>query len=188
MISLEVDDKKARRLLRVKSRKVRDVRPMLLKFQKYIIARIRIQFHKLRKGGKFRGVFWADLQGRPGSRKRAGISTRGGAFGGYRAGVRWDIATRKVKGGTRTGGKYTLGAMRPSGKRVTADSAVMDDTGTLKRKAGTWIKRLTRNEIVFGTNLLYAGPQDARRRFMFFELPRDLNVARRLCVEHFRSR
>lgn len=186
MINFHLDDRKVKRLLRAKARKHRDVRPALLKFQHYIVARIALQFQRLSKGGRFRGVYWPDLQGRPGKRQRAGISTRGGAFGGYRPGVYSDLATRRVRGGTRTGGEMALGALRPSGKRVTTDSAVMQDTGTLLRKAGKWIKMLTWNRIDFGTNLSYAAAQDEMRPFMFFQIPRDLNEARRICMRHFR--
>lgn len=186
MIKLEVETTKAQRFLRAKAERAGDARPALKKVQKYVIARIKLQFHKLSRGGTFRGVRWADLQGRPGERKREGYSTRGGPFGGYRKGVYSDLATRKVRGGTRTTGRYTLGAMRPSGKRVTASSAVMHDTGKLLRSAGQFIRLLTPNQIVFGTNLLYAGPQEKRRPFMFFELPRDLDEAQRICLEHFK--
>lgn len=186
MIDLYLDDRKVKRLMRAKVKKHRDVRPALLRIQHYIIARIGLQFQRLSKGGRFRGVYWPDLKGRPGERTGFGHSTRDGAFGGYRTGVYSDVATRKIKGGVRTSGEKTLGALRPSGKRITDDSAVMIDTGTMLRKAGKWIARLTRNEIQFGTNLSYAAAQDELRPFMFFQIPRDLNEARRICMRHFR--
>lgn len=186
MINIYLDDKKAQGLLRAKVRKHRDVRPALLKIQHYMVTRIALQFQKLHKGGRDRGVHWRDLQGRPGKRQRAGYSTRDGAQGGYRQGVYSDVATRRIRGGVITGGESTLGALRPSGKRVTADSAVMQDTGRLLRSAGKWIKRLSWNRIDFGTNVNYAARQDKMRRFMFFQIPRDLNEARRICIQHFR--
>ncbi len=186
MIDLQLDDRKIKRVLRAKVKKHRDVRPALLKIQHYIVARIGLQFARLSKGGRFRGVRWPDLQGRPGKRVGFGYSTRGGAFGGYRTGVYSDVATHQLRGGARTSGEQTLGALRPSGKRITNDSSVMQDTGTLLRKAGKWISRLTRNEIQFGTNLSYAAAQDELRPFMFFQIPRDLNEARRICIRHFR--
>jgi hypothetical protein len=186
MIHLEVDSIKAQGFLHAKIGKVANARPALRKVQYYVISRIAAQFKVLRKGGVYRGVRWADLQGRPGIRQRSGISTRGAAFGGYREGVYGDVATHKIRGGIVTGGKTTLGALRPSGKRVTASSAVMVDTGTMLRKTGRWIKRLTANEIVFGINLKYAGRQNKMRPFLFFELPKDLDKAREICLEHFK--
>ncbi len=190
MIRFEVDATKANRRLTVLSGRAEDARPWLKKFRLYIISQTRLMFHKLRKGGQFRGVEWADLKGRPHTRTgRGGHVTREGAFGGYSPGVYSDVASRKTLGGRRNTGYRTLGALRPSGKRVTLESAVMQDTGTLLRRAGQWIKKLNHNEITFGVgNLIYAARQNKMRLFMFFELPRDLNEGRRLCKEHFEGR
>lgn len=187
MIRLEMDATKANRRLKALSERAEDARPWLRKFRLYMIARTRLMFGRLRKGGRYRGVYWPDIKGRPHARTgRGGYVTREGAFGGYSAGVYSDTTSRRTLGGRRNTGYRTLGALRPSGKRVTDNSAVMQDTGTLLRRAGQWIKRMNHNEIVFGVgNLIYAAPQNRMRPFMFFELPRDLNEGRRLCKEHF---
>ena len=61
----------------------------------------------------------------------------------------------------------SIGSKRPSGKRITRSSNLMQDTGTLARRTGSILSLLT-NGASFTTRLIYAKIQHGMRPALFW--------------------
>lgn len=93
--------------------------------------------------------------------------------GGHYRGVTWPPFSKHYK-------------VRPSGKPVTAASHLLRDTGRLSAAAGQ-----TRRWFAGGLGLEmrtegveYGAKQAARRPYLFFALPADMNVAEEIYLDH----
>lgn len=74
--------------------------------------------------------------------------------GGSYRGVHWEPLSTKYR-------------RRPSGARVSASSALLQDTGTLRQMAAHEIVRITPTTMAIGTRLKYASWIDKKRPFLF---------------------
>lgn len=141
-------------------------RQMLVKVRAFMNKVIGIQFVKNRRGGSSRGVTW------PGFADQYTRTTDGKtvpAEGGVSR-IRPAWRPRGVKRG-RTSGSV-LGKLRPSGRRITNSSNLMQDIGVL-RATRAQINFLSPNKIQFGPTVPYAEAQNKMRPFAFFESPKD---------------
>lgn len=100
--------------------------------------------------------------GTPGSGQAGGVSSRG---------VTWEPFTKRYR-------------KRPSGRRVTPLSALLHDTGTLRKLAATEITTVTPTSLIMGTRLPYAAAQNAKRPFLFL-VERDADVLMDMLSRHY---
>lgn len=156
---------KERRLLRFLSR---DFLRVFKRFRVYMIRQTGLTFRTLKRGGTFRGVTWKGFADQY-TRKTDGVT------------VPAQGRVRKVHG---VG--LVKGRLRPSGKRVSASSNLMRDTGRLSAAAGQTLSFRNRGKTMrMGTNVSYAEEQQNLRPFLFFQVPQDEVVLREMFVEEF---
>ncbi len=157
-------------------RRLTDVRPVWHRFAQYMRARTDATFEALRLGGTFRGVTWkyfAPQYTRKGGRDGTG-----------------DRSTVKAWGGIPLvrGHGVVQGRMRPSGVRVREGDAIMQDTMTLRSRAALVMHVTPRSLILGPQGVRYAAAQQARRPFLFFDVPADVNQLERFAIDHLRGR
>ncbi len=154
---------KERRLLKFLSR---DFLRVFKRFRVYMIRQTSLTFRALKRGGSYRGVTWKWYKDQY-TRKADGVT------------VPAQGRVRKVHG---VG--LVKGRMRPSGKRVTASSNLLRDTGRLSAAAGQTLSFRNRGKTMrMGTNVSYAEEQQKLRPFLFFQVPQDEVVLREMFVQ-----
>jgi len=174
MIDLEIQTASTDKMLLRLEERIRNPRPVLVQLHTYMMRRTDLTFRKLRHGGTFRGVTWdryADQYTRKGGRDGRGDKSTIPAWGGI----------PKVRGGGMVKGR-----LRPSGRRITKQSNLLRDTGRLATAAGM-SRRFThggRTLRMTTRSVKYGPEQQEQRPFLFFKLPRDLQVARRIAKDH----
>lgn len=129
---IDIDDRQVRRAMRVVQKTLgNDVNHSFREFARYMAKRTDATFRRLRRGGSFRGVTWADFS------------------------------------------PDYMGKLRPSGKRVTSSSSLLQDTGLLKAQSQL-VRSLSNKHVIMGTKgVSYAGHQQKSRPFLFFQVPKD---------------
>lgn len=168
MMTFDIEADEALRFLKAHADRVKDVSGGFREFHQYMIVQVDSMFPKLRKGGTHRGVTWpkfADQYTRKGGRDGKGDKSTIKAWGGV----------PKVRGGGMVKGRR-----RPSDKRVTSQSALLQNLGNLRAKAATGVRRVRKDLLQFGTNVEYAAAQSKLRPFLFFNLPKDLERCRQI--------
>ena len=177
-----------------------DFREPFREFAQYMRVQTESMFRKLRRGGRHRGVLWKyfspQYTRKDGTevpawggveRVRAGSSTRKRG-GGYYKGVSSDLSTRKLTGFRTTGREGDVrGRLRPSGKRVTQNSALMRDTGTMSGRAALVIANQKDRLVLGPQGVNYAAAQQGRRPFLFFNEPDDTRQLGRILSRHLRK-
>jgi len=146
---VKVDSKKVLARLSGLGKKAADLRAPNRQFAQYMRVTIDRHFKKLGKGGTNRGVTWKPFAPQY-TRKADGVTVP--AWGGV----------NKVRGRGKVKGRK-----RPSGTRITRQSKLVQDTGTLRSRAAAVI-RMTRTTGELGPNLNYATKQNEKRPFLFF--------------------
>lgn len=125
-------------------------------------------FATTRQGRTSRGVRWEPFADQY-ARKTDGATVP--AWGGVkRIAPAWTppgVPRGKVEGSV-------LGKKRPSGRRISQSSNLMQDTGTMRAQVGN-ISSVDDKRIRFGPTVNYARRQNQLRPFMFYELPKDAN-------------
>tara|TARA_Y100000310_G_scaffold63233_3_gene58563 strand:+ start:2827 stop:3348 length:522 start_codon:yes stop_codon:yes gene_type:complete len=164
-LTLNIDDRALRAKLQAVKVRASDWRRAALLIHREMMVRTDSMFGRLRKGGRHRGVRWKGWAPQY-TRKTDGVTVP--AWGGV----------KKLRGKGKV-----LGRLRPSGTRVSASSALMQDTGTLRSRA-LLSRRITKSKIVMGNNLRYGEKQQSLREHIFFELPKDLSMMQRIIVRH----
>ena len=160
---ITIDDHELRETLQQLKERGADFYFPLLRFRQYMAVETDSMFSMLSNarggGGSHRGVRWGGFA--PQYTRKDGTVIP--AWGGV----------KKVRG---TG--VVKGRLRPSGTRVTAASAIMQDTGNLRGKATSVQFRRTNNLLTFGTSptVRYAADQEAMRPYLFFFTPKDSDV------------
>ena len=159
---ITIDDRELRETLQQLEDRGADLSIPLLRFRQYMTVQTDSMFSMLsnaRGGGSHRGVRWGGFA--PQYTRKDGTVIP--AWGGV----------KKVRG---TG--VVKGRLRPSGTRVTAASAIMQDTGNLRGKATSTLFRRTKNLLTFGTSptVHYAAAQEAMRPYLFFHTPKNSDV------------
>ncbi len=151
---------------------------MLKSIRRIMNLAIGVQFSRLRRGGSSRGVRWKPFAIQY-LRKTDGAKVP--AHGGVtRIRPAW-APTGQRRGPTRG---TVLGKKRPSGRRITRSSNLMQDSGTL-RATRAQINFLSKDIIKFGPTVSYAARQDQLRPFSFFQLPVDADSAQRSAFRTF---
>lgn len=171
MLKVNIDNDQLRREgIRI-SRKLDDPRPFFKQFRAYMLGRTGQTFRRLGRGGRFRGVRWRGYADQY-TRKTDGVTVP--AHGGV----------PKLRGRG-----LVKGRLRASGQRVTPSSRLLRDTGRLAAAAGTTLRFRDggRTMQMITRNVAYGPAQQARRPFLFFELPHDAKVAARMALQHLRS-
>lgn len=141
-------------------------RKMLLDVRALMNKVIGIQFVRNRRGGTSRGVTWPGFADQYTRRiDGARVPAEGGV-----PRIRPAWRPKGVKRG-RTSGNV-LGKLRPSGRRVTKSSNLMQDNGIL-RGTRAQINFLSGNKIQFGPTVGYAEAQNKMRPFAYFQEPKD---------------
>ena len=147
-------------------RQLSDPTPIFRRFAMYMRQRTDNTFSRLRRGGSYRGVHWDEFAPQY-TRKTDGVTVP--AWGGV----------PKVRGAGTVKGR-----MRPSGVRLLAGDSLMQDTGTMRNRAAL-VMGLTRRSLILGPQgVRYAAAQQARRPFLFFDVPADADRLEQFAVEH----
>jgi hypothetical protein len=120
-------------LIQELARRTGDLSPVLRKFHAYHSREINSVFNQLGRGGTYRGLTWKDF----------GASS--------------------MPHMRKDGKGMTLGRKRPSGKRVSEQSKLLQDTGALRQDASTGVFVLTRDKLQYGPSKFYAQAQYSRR-------------------------
>ena len=162
---ITVNDQRVQRMLRGIDLASSNPEPAWDEFAQYMRVRTNDTFQRLRNGGSYRGVTWRGWA--PQYTRKDGTVVP--AWGGI----------PKVRG---TG--LVQGRLRPSGRRVAAGDALMQDTGTMKSRAALVMRR-TRERLELGPQgVRYAADQDRRRQFLYFEIEKDLPTLVKIMVRH----
>ncbi len=126
---------------------LRDLRPVFREFHVYHAREIDSVFRTLGRGGTTREITWRDFapSSLPHARQRDGRRSYGRRGG-----------TAPLARSQRSTGPMTLGAMRPSGQRLTLRSKLLQDTGALRASASTGVFMLTKDALAYGSDKDYA--------------------------------
>lgn len=163
--ALTIDDAKVQRMLRGVDLAAYNPDAAWAEGAQYMRVRTDSMFRHLRRGGTHRGVTWKDWT--PQYTRKDGTVVP--AWGGI----------PKVRGRGMVKGRK-----RPSGKRVTQSSALMQDTMTMRGRAALVVRR-NRNMLQLGPQgVNYAHDQNKRRQFLFFEIPPDAKEFGRIFARH----
>lgn len=179
--ALTIDDAKVQRMLRGVDLAAYNPDAAWAEGAQYMRVRTDSMFRHLRRGGTHRGVTWKDWAPQY-TRKDGTVVPAWGGVPRVRAGY---IQSGKHKGErmSRVSGKVK-GRLRPSGKRVTQSSALMQDTMTMRGRAALVVRR-NRNMLQLGPQgVNYAHDQNKRRQFLFFEIPPDAKEFGRIFARH----
>jgi len=162
LFSFEVKgDKATAKMLHDIGDRAKNVRPAWRLLQAYMMQEIGMMFRTMgsgQSGGKGRGTMWEGFANQY-VRKTDGVVVP--AWGGV----------QKVYGEG-----FVLGRKRPSGKRITKSSRLMQDTGKLTQAVAAKAT-ISNRQMVLKTTTAYTEEQDRLRRFMYWWLPKDLNRA-----------
>lgn len=169
-----------------------NIKPALRQFGLYMANRTRKTFLALGKGGTFRGVTWPKFANQY-KRKDGTVIPAAGGVKRVRAGVKDihanDIVTHKkvftrmsrVTGNVR-------GRRRPSGKRVTAQSQLLRDSGQLMNSTvNKQAIKVDDTGLHMSTQKKYGVWQQKRRKFLFFEAPTDINALRGFIMKQYQG-
>ena len=166
--SIRIDTREAERLFRRKRWTQGDWRSVAIRIHNYQENAADSMYARLRRGGTHRGVYWADFAPQGTRADGTVIPAHGGI--------------PKVRGeGLR------LGRLRPSGARVSASSALLQDTGNLRGRALS-SRRITRNAVTMSSPIKYARHQHKHRPWAFFYLPDDLTTHQRILLNHWKRK
>jgi len=187
--TVTIEDERVRRMVRGVEEASDETRDPWREFTQYMRFKTDRTFARLRRGGTFRGVTWKPFA--PQYTRKDGTVVP--AWGGVPR-VRTGRSARTKSGALRKGGrvattrtKFVLGRLRPSGKRLTGASALLQDTMHVKKTATT-VLRMTDNVLELGpTGTNYARAQQRGRPFLFFHLPKDLQQMVRIFADHLRE-
>ena len=195
MLRIQVENSEAVLAIKNVQANAGNLRAFFIDFTTYMQGQTLRMFQKLGRGGAYRGVTWnkfapqytrktdgvtVPAEGNV-PRVRAGMSARKRNSGRqFVSGAGQDMYSRQFTGKKSTGKERTVrGRLRPSGKRVTSQSKLMQDTGQLKSAALNRVN-MSDTRLVMDTSTKYAGYQNQLRPFAFFEVPRDLAVAEKI--------
>ena len=167
--SLQLDDRRVRGML--KGVNLAATRPKRAWDQtaQYMRVRTDSMFPRLRRGGSHRGVRWEPWA--PQYVRKDGTVVP--AWGG--------IPKLRGRGNVK-------GRLRPSGKRVTASSALMQDTKTLRGRAALVVRQTNVKMTMGPQGTRYAAAQNRRRPFLFFEIPKDAGAIGKIFARHIAKR
>lgn len=168
-LTAEIESKNVLRVLGATADAGSDFTQPLGEFAQYMRVQTDNTFEALRRGGRFRGVFWADFRPQY-TRKTDDVTVP--AWGGV----------PKVRGEG-----LVKGRLRPSGQRLKAGDAILQDAMTLRGRAAL-VVRLDRTEVRIGPQgVKYAAAQHKKRPFLFFAMD-DRDMALSLVADHIRDR
>lgn len=151
---------------------------MLKSVRRVMNKNIGLQFVKLRRGGTARGVSWRPFANQ--YQRMFDGQTVTAAGGVPRVRPAWK--PKGVKRGKTTGS--VLGRKRPSGRRVTRSSNLMQDTGAMRAQRAS-INFLSPAVIRFGATVPYAARQNQLRPWAFFEVPKDIDESDKAAFKTF---
>lgn len=175
LIALTVDDAEVKRKFALLGESAADGRPALNAFFQYYRTVIGMMFQTAGRatGGSARGIGWRGFAPQY-TRKTDGVTVP--AWGGVKRVVKKYADRGRID--KRTGvlriermgrlGANVKGRLRPSGRRVTARSSLMRDTGQMFQQFTRRPLIFTRNQLRAGTVQPYAEYQNAMRPFAFF--------------------
>lgn len=170
IMTLDIEAEEALRFLKANADRVKDVSGGFREFHQYMVIQTDSMFKKLKKGGTHRGVTWPKFADQY-TRKTDGVTVP--AWGGV----------PKVRGGGTVKGRLRASSGKGrGGKRITSQSALLQDLGNLRAKAATGVRKVRKDLLQFGTSVEYAAAQSKWRPFLFFNLPKDLEMCRRILV------
>jgi len=157
----------------------RKTRVEVLKSIRVLMNRvIGIHFGRAARGGRFRGVTWAPFKFQ--YRRKIDNAIVRAEGGTPRIRPPWAPAGQS-RGKTRGS---VLGKKRPSGRRITRASNLMQDTGRL-RATRAQLNSVSPKQIRFGPTVQYGVRQNKLRPFAFYEVPKDVDEAQRVAFRTF---
>jgi hypothetical protein len=165
---IDLDDKDFQKLIKKLAEEGTNFKKPLNKFRAYMAHQVDTMWDVLSSGGgTHRGVRWKPFA--PQYTRKSGTTVP--HYGGI----------PKVRGKGRVKGR-----LRPSGRRLTAASQLMQDTGTLRSRATATVFQSTRTRLSFGTSpsLTYAEQQAQARPFLFFYKRKDTPALLKMLNEH----
>ncbi len=179
--SLDLNDARARAMLGGVSLAAFNPDAAWAESAQYMRVRTTLTFSRLRAGGTYRGVTWKPFAPQY-TRKDGTVVPAWGGVRRVRAGY---IQKGKHKGErmSRVSG-VVKGRLRPSGKRVTKSSALMQDTMTLRTRAALVIRRNRFMMQLGPQGVRYAAHQNSLRRLLFFDIPTDATAIGRIFARH----
>lgn len=163
--SLDLNDARARAMLGGVSLAAFNPDAAWAESAQYMRVRTTLTFSRLRAGGTYRGVTWKPFA--PQYTRKDGTVVP--AWGGV----------AKVRGRGMVKGR-----LRPSGKRVTSRSALMQDTMTLRTRAALVIRRNRFMMQLGPQGVRYAAHQNSLRRLLFFDIPTDATAIGKIFARH----
>tara|TARA_Y100000310_G_scaffold331632_1_gene405561 strand:+ start:22861 stop:23406 length:546 start_codon:yes stop_codon:yes gene_type:complete len=155
---LVVNDKEFQAKINSLIKKGGNLSKPLLQFRQYMVQQTDSMWEMLSQGGgTHRSKRWKPFAPQY-TRKTDGVTVP--AHGGV----------PKIKGQGMVQGR-----LRPTRTRVTAASALMDDSGNLRGKAASAVFRQTKHALTFGTpkSVNYADRQNQLRPYLFFFKKKD---------------
>lgn len=178
-VTIKYDDTDARGFVAKIRERAGDWTPVWVSLHAHMSDVTARMFEVLGHGGTYRGVTWKPfapqyrrktdgvvVPAHGGVRRiRSGKSTRTDKGRRMRHGVAQDRITRRFTGGRKTSGTIR-GKLRPSGKRVTTQSKLMQDTGRMRNQV-TQNRRITKYRLVMKVSKGYAAAQHRMRPFLF---------------------
>jgi len=139
---------------------------------------IGVQFARGARGGRFRGVTWRPFK----NQYRRSIDNAIVPAEGGTPRIRPPWAPEGQSRGKTRGN--VLGKKRPSGRRITRSSNLMQDTGRL-RATRAQLNSVSPTQIRFGPTVQYGVMQNRLRPFAFFGVPKDVDEAQRVAFRTF---
>lgn len=151
----------------------------ILKSVRVVMNRVMgIHFARAARGGRFRGVTWKPFKNQYRRRLDGAIVRAEG--GTPRIRPPWAPAGQK-RGKTRGS---VLGKKRPSGRRITRASNLMQDTGRL-RATRAQLNSVNPKQIRFGPTVQYGVLQNKLRPFAYYQVPQDVDAAQKVAFRTF---
>lgn len=168
MFSLSLEDRQLRAVLdKVEQTLGHDPTPIFREFAQYMRVVTDNTFRALRSGGTYRSVTWKPFA--PQYTRKSGVVVP--AWGGV----------AKVHGSG-----VVLGRKRPSGARVDATSAIMQDLGALRARAAN-VLTIGKNRMTLGPQgLSYAIHQQRLRPYLFFT-EKDSKEVGNIAIRHLQK-
>jgi hypothetical protein len=163
--TLDLDDRAVQRMLQGVSLAAFNPDQAWAESAQYMRVRTSSMSAHLRRGGSWRGVTWKDWA--PQYVRKDGTVVP--AWGGV----------PKVRGRG-----LVKGRKRPSGTRVTQQSALMQDTMTMRSRAALVVRRNRFMMQLGPQGVRYAARQNALRPFLFFEIPQDAKEIGEIFARH----
>lgn len=167
-LTTKVDTSRTDKTLNLKLKAIKDPRPFFRQLKIRQLRQTALTFRSLGDGaGTFRSVTWKPFASQHTRKDGTDVPAWGGV--------------QRVHGMGSV-----LGRLRPSGKRVTESSKLLQDTGRLRGDAGT-VSVINVREMKLATGLPYSVELNKEREFLFWEIPEDLDAARKM-AERFIGR